>query len=173
MNERAVKFATRCVVLLKKLEKNEAWLTGHELAASVMPYFFGAWIVLSIVWEQWDRLALFLGTSFALAIDTFLLHRTRRQAIAYGRKHRKALQARYVQDLATMEQLRKVALSALALKIMIEHGFPANLNALNRDLAAVLSYDANVTELHADAPEGAVAVIGSFAPAPPDPSKMN
>ena len=116
--------------------KERGW-TAYEIGVSVLPFAIGAEILFDALTKKWGW-AIFYGIIVVVMVwVNASLHRVRRQLIALLREQRGFLLAERGRMLKERDKLRAVAMSAVALGINIEHGFPPNLEALKRDLAAL------------------------------------
>jgi hypothetical protein len=127
---------------------------SHEIMITVWPFFLGALCAWDVERHLWVMVALNGALSVVLAAAAVYLHRARRLALEVVMHVREATEQRALAAEAERGRLRQVALSALALKLTIEHGFPPNLDALTRDLAAVVEVQSvTVTRAPAGQPE--------------------
>jgi len=120
-----------------------------EGGLSVLSFLIGALIAWDLVQKRWAWASVQAVIALFLAWSTFRLQRNRRKRI-------EADDEIYAQMMKALEEakeenarLRQVALSAAMLKILIEHGLPPDLTALNRDLAEVFD-EINVMKLPID-----------------------
>lgn len=108
----------------------------YEITVSVLPYILGAQMLVDIFLKKWGWLCFAAIVSVLLAVASFMLHRIRRLRIDLEVKYRKMLQADNQCLLEENRKLKNVALSAVAIKLSIEHGIKPNLEPLTRYLDA-------------------------------------
>jgi len=104
---------------------------GVEVMGVVCLCLCGAIVALDCLQHRWEGWVVGV-VMLALCVVTVLRNTAQKNLVQ--------VQKQYVGFLQTENrQLREIALSAVALKIAIEHGFKPNLEALNRDLDAVFT----------------------------------
>lgn len=121
---------------------------GVEVIGVAFLCLCGAIVVLDCLQHRWEGWVVGV-VMLTLCVVTVLRNTSLRNL--------EQIQKQYIGFLQTENrQLREIALSAVALKIAIEHGFKPNLEALNRDLDAVFTIQK--VDIHT---------------VPPDPAQMN
>lgn len=163
----------------KRIEAWGAWAAARRVVSRMKAAGWLAWDISAYLlvigngacamdafshgkWQGW------INAVVALALGTALTFRN------YWMWRRGESQKEYIATLREVNnRLQTVALSAVAMKICLEHGLPAGrvMDELNRNLDAVLHIEK--VEIHPlpSSPQARGPMLGD--PGPLDPSKMN
>ena len=138
----------------------ESLLVLNDVIPVVLCFCLGIVIATDLYHKQqgWALFHVFIAG--ALICGVSFSHLMRRRALESHKHLRDAMNA--LKD--KHKKLMDVAMSAMALKLMIEHGFPPNLHALSRDLDAVMRVEKVEVE---------VVQQGPMPRGPADKSTMN